>query len=369
MKLIYIANARIPTEKAHGIQIMQMCAAFSSYDANKIEVELVSPKRFNPVKGDPFEYYGIERNFKIKKLPCIDLIPLDFILGNLSFWIQTISFLISVKVYLMFKKYDILYTRERFTGLFFKDFSLEVHSLPNRIRNIHKTIWNKAKKLIVITNFIKEKLIKKGIDFNKILVAPDCVDIEKFNTGISKKEARGKINLLLDKKIVVYTGHLFEWKGADILAKAADLLKDVLFVFVGGTKKDIVDFKNKFGNKKNILILGYKPYLEIPLYQKAADILILPNKREEKMSEFYTSPLKLFEYMASQRPIVASNLSSIREILNEKNAILVKPSDPDDLAKGIEKALKNQDLADKILQQAFLDVQEYTWDKRVKKIL
>jgi len=365
MKLIYIANARIPTEKANGIQVMEMCAAFN----NKAELELVLPWRFNSTKGDPFEYYEIKKNFKIKKLPCIDLIPLDFILGNFSFWVQTISFLASVKIYLMFKKYDILYTRERFLGLFFKDFFLEIHSLPNKVKNIHKRIWNKAKKLIVITNFIKKELIDKGVNSNKILVAPDCVDIEKFNTNISKKEARKKLDISLDRKIVVYTGHLFKWKGADILVEAAGLLKDVLFIFVGGTKKDVSNFKNKFRNRKNILILGHRSHLEIPLYQKASDVLVLPNKKEEKISEFYTSPLKLFEYMVSQRPIVASDLSSTKEVLNEKNAILVNPNDPNCLAEGIEKVLQNQDLANKISQQAFLDVREYTWDKRAKKIL
>ena len=89
MKIIYLANARIPTEKAHGIQIMKMCEAFSDADA---KILLLIPRRINWIKEDPFEYYGIKKNFRIKKLPTIDLIPLDFILGNLALWIQAISF-------------------------------------------------------------------------------------------------------------------------------------------------------------------------------------------------------------------------------------------------------------------------------------
>lgn len=368
MKLIYIANNRIPTEKAHGIQIMQMCTAFSKYGAGGIELELIVPRRINPIKEDSFKYYGMEKTFKIKKLPCIDAIPFDFILGNLSFWIQTITFLISAKLYLAFKKYDILYTRERFASLFFKNYFLEIHSLPDRIKNFYKKLWGRAKKLIVMTGPMKEELIKKGVNPEKIIVAPDSVDIKRFNVGVSKEEAREKIGLPQDKELVIYTGHLFEWKGVDILAKSAELLQNALFIFVGGTEKDIFEFKNRFGKIKNILVLGHKSYAEIPLYQRAADVLVLPNKEEERVSKFYTSPMKLFEYMVSQRPIVASDLPSIREVLNGENAILVKSNNSIDLAKGIEQALQDRNFASKISQQAFLDVQIYTWDERAKKI-
>jgi len=116
------------------------------------------------------------------------------------------------------------------------------------------------------------------------------------------------------------------------------------------------------------LLITQKPNKEIPFYLKAADVLVLPNKKGEDISEKYTSPLKMFEYMASKRPIVASDLPSIREILNDHNSIIMEPNDPQKLAEGIKEAL-NQDLSQKISQQAFSDVQSYTWEKRTKKIL
>jgi len=73
--------------------------------------------------------------------------------------------------------------------------------------------------------------------------------------------------------------------------------------------------------------------------------------------------------MASKRPIIASNLPSIREILNEDNAILINPDDSDSLSKGIDITLKNQAFSDKILIQAYQDVQKYSWFKRSKKII
>jgi glycosyltransferase involved in cell wall biosynthesis len=84
---------------------------------------------------------------------------------------------------------------------------------------------------------------------------------------------------------------------------------------------------------------------------------------------YYMSPLKLFEYMASKRPIVASDLPSIREILNEQNSVLVEPDNPEKLAEGIKRILADNNFAEKISNQAFQDVQQYTWQKRVEQIL
>ena len=78
--------------------------------------------------------------------------------------------------------------------------------------------------------------------------------------------------------------------------------------------------------------------------------------------------MKLFEYMASGRPIVASNIPSIAEILNKDNAILVDPDNPEELASGIKQHLVNSDLAEKIAKQAYQDGRQYTWEERAKRI-
>ena len=74
MKIAYIQNVRIPTERAHGIQIMKMCEALARLGH---DVELIVPRRSNLLKENPFNYYGIRKTFKIRKLPCLDLIPLN----------------------------------------------------------------------------------------------------------------------------------------------------------------------------------------------------------------------------------------------------------------------------------------------------
>jgi glycosyltransferase involved in cell wall biosynthesis len=367
-ELIYIANARMPTEKAHGIQIVKMCESFVLAG---LKVDLVLPWRFNKIKESLFDYYGVEKNFKIKKLPSLDLIPLN--IPKICFWIQSLSFALSVFFYLFFKKADIIYSRDSFPlfllSFFKKNLVYEAHTFPRNFF-LHKRVFKKTKAIVVITQKLKDLFIKQGMDGNKILVAPDGVDLEKFNLKETQVECRQKLNLPLDKKIVLYTGHLYKWKGVQVLARAAKFLdKDTLIVFVGGTKKDEQDFKIENKELDNILILGHQPHLKIPYYLKAADVLVLPNSGKKEISQYWTSPMKMFEYMASQGPIVASDLPSIREILNENNAILVQPDNPKALAEGINQALKNPDFSAKISAQAYRDVERYTWLKRAKSII
>lgn len=116
-------------------------------------------------------------------------------------------------------------------------------------------------------------------------------------------------------------------------------------------------------------VLGHKPYDQMPYYMKAADILLLPNSKQFKISRLYTSPMKLFEYMASNTPIVASDLPSIREILNEQNSILVDTDDKNIFSENIKKLINNVALANSLAEQAKKDVQKYSWQARVKNIL
>lgn len=368
MKLIYIVNARIPTEKAHGIQIMKMCEAFAGGGNS---VELITPRRINWIKKNPFEYYGVEKNFKIKKLPCLDLIILDKYIGHLGLWVESITFFLFLLPDILFKKADIIYTRDKFflpLALFKKNLIFEAHAFPKNYFLCHLFL-KKLKGTVVITQKLKGVFVEKGIDEDKISAAPDAVDFEKFQIPNSKTQIREKLRLPQNKKVVLYTGHLYEWKGAQILAEASQFLpENVEVYFVGGTKEDIKRFKIQSSRFK-IQIIGHRPHAEIPCWLKAADILVLPNTAKEEISKYWTSPLKLFEYMASKRPIIASDLSSIREILNEDNAILVEPDNPEALAKGVKKVLQNPEFSAKISNQAFQDVKEHTWQKRAKNIL
>ena len=107
----------------------------------------------------------------------------------------------------------------------------------------------------------------------------------------------------------------------------------------------------------------------MPLYLKSADILLIPNIGVTDESISYTSPLKMFEYMASSVPIIASDMPSIREVLNENNAFFVEPNNAKALANGIEKLLGDKNFSSRLVQKSLEDVKKYTWDEYAKKIL
>ncbi|MDD4477042.1 MAG: glycosyltransferase family 4 protein [Patescibacteria group bacterium] len=376
MKLVYIANVRLPTEKAHGLQIIKMCENFAkaSKFGENLDVELVVPKRFNRIKEDIFLFYNVKRNFKITKIPCFGLFSANGFLGMIYFLTQTVSFLFVARLHLLFSRFDILYTREQIAGLFYKNFVLEIHSLPKKITFFHKIIWQRANKLVVLTNYIKEIIVKNGVANDKILVEADAVDLNEFDIPISQKEARKKIGLPLNKKIILYAGSLtlFDWKGVDIILQAAKFINNnCMFVLVGGEKLEIEALKNKFDIKdsNNVLFAGQKSHSLIPFYIKAADVLTLPNKAGDVWSEYYTSPLKLFEYMAGRRPIVASNIPSIKEILNVNSALLFEANSAVDLVEKINLILANQDLGKKFADNAYKIVMNFTWKKRAQTII
>src|SRR3989344_1135500 len=109
--LYYIANVRIPTEKAHGIQIMKTCEAFNTLGVLKT---LIVPYRRNTISDDPFKYYAITKTFPIKKLPAIDLVRFDRVLGAAYFWVGSFSFLLSLFFFFLLKPRSnvTIYTRD-----------------------------------------------------------------------------------------------------------------------------------------------------------------------------------------------------------------------------------------------------------------
>ena len=112
------------------------------------------------------------------------------------------------------------------------------------------------------------------------------------------------------------------------------------------------------------------PPRTVPAWLKRFDVLALPNIASERISARHTSPLKLFEYMAAGRPIVASDLPSLREVLrDDENALLVPPDDPKVLAAGIRRVIEDKPFAAKLAAQAREDVMQYSWTSRAKRLL
>ncbi len=369
MKIKYITNVRIPTSRAQGYAVMKMCEEFSGLG---VDLQLIVPNRTNNEgENDPFKYYGVKQNFNIKKVRSLDFLGGNEVFGKLFYWTDMLSFLFSLWFSREISKGDVLYTRDYLVPLVFSGKSficLEIHDIPNS-SVLFRLALKKTKLFFVLTSHIKNLLVEFGVSESKIHIMPSGVDLNLFNNQVSTKEAREKLSLPQDKKMVVYTGHFYKWKGVDTLAKSARLLPEVLFVFVGGVDPELREFKNRHRDVKNIIVLPFQPREVMPLYLKAGDVLVVPNSGESKISSDYTSPLKLFEYMASGRPVVASELPSIMEVLDEKTCVFAKPDREESFAFEINRVLSEPILAESISSNARKEVEKYTWKKRAEEIL
>ena len=156
-----------------------------------------------------------------------------------------------------------------------------------------------------------------------------------------------------------------------MIESLALLGKDIKMVFVGGEENEIKEYKalaSRFNVLPRCVFIGYQPYSKAIKYIKAMDALAIPFPDRPHYA-FYASPLKLFEYMASGRPIIASDLPALREILNEKNALFFKPENAEDFAKAVRMLKASNMFGYHLSQQALADVKNYTWKCRAGKIL
>jgi glycosyltransferase involved in cell wall biosynthesis len=372
-RLFLIFNGRFPSEKAASLFAAKSCEAFAHAG---FDVSLIVPRRMGCSMTDAFVYYHLQRNFTVHYIPTIDLFAIPLI-THIAFYVNYFVFSIFVYMYLLVKSEhrDIIYSNES-APLFLISFVrrnvyYELHDMPRGKISFFRMFFKRVRGIVVTNTWKMERLVQ---DFcvarERMLVEMNAVDMEEFDIPDTRAQVRDTLGLSVDDKIVLYTGHLYSWKGVETLAEAAKiLLPEIKIYFVGGTANDVKNFKARFGDVSNIVIIGYRPHTEMPLWQKAADVVVVPNTATEKISKYDTSPMKIFEYMVSRTPIVATDLPSIREILNNTNALIVPPDDPARMARGIEMLLKDHSVAQQLASQAYTDVQDHTWDMRAQRII
>ena len=368
MKLLYLAPIRLPTEKAHGIQIMGTCAAMSRAGA---EIELIIPNRKTHIKEDPFNYYSIKERFPITRLRVPDTVSC----GRFGFIFYAVIFAIRAAFYSRRIGADFIYTRDPITLCTLSVFRVrplawEVHTAHPRVP---KFIMRGVSAFVPITRGLARWYEARGVPTADIHVAPDAVDLSLFNAVKDRQKERvalrARLNIPAESKIALYIGSfgLYAWKGVDIARRAAEYAPNVTWLFVGGTAKECEELTRNAS--KQVMTLPRARREEIANLLCGADVLLLPNKSGDTASERDTSPMKLFEYMASGVPTIASDVPSLREILNEKNSFLVSPNNPVALAEGVRRILSSPRDADTRARTALVDVESYTWDKRAEGML
>ncbi|MFX0141654.1 MAG: glycosyltransferase family 4 protein [Candidatus Hodarchaeota archaeon] len=390
---IAIIKKGIPIPSADVINTLKLAQGFYNL-GHKVEIltiEEFTEKLWKIKIGDIYKFYDLSEDNHIKYFKG----SLLFYLRNFKFIRGIINFLvlipriynlidpeISISKYCKDNNFDLVICRDTFRTAYNNIVNkiptvLDLHGYEN-LREIGKILTVKNSKyfkgVITLNEFLKQICIKKGIPEKKIKVMDNSIDLHKYNRIISEKaKLRKKLNLPLNKKIILYSGEPHSDRGIDIILKAADLLNDnkLSFYFIGGDKEIIKNWLlyiniNKI--KGDIHFVGLKPFKLIPYYLKAADVLLATFSLNCPTLK-YMSPVKIIEYMASRTPFIATRIGRNIEICNNNECLFTEVDNAKDLSEKIMKLINNKNLQNKLIENAYNTAKEHTFKKRCKMIL
>jgi glycosyltransferase involved in cell wall biosynthesis len=162
----------------------------------------------------------------------------------------------------------------------------------------------------------------------------------------------------------------------DLMIRLIALFPQVNFLFVGGQPEKVYNWQALTSQARlnNIHTTGFIENARLPMYQAAADILIMPYEEAISGSSGgnsaeICSPMKMFDYLAAGRAIITSDLPVLREVLHEKNAIFCPPNDVEAWKSALEQLIDDESLRENLGLQARSDAANYTWTQRARRAL
>ena len=383
MRIIYVTHTRFPTEKAHGNQVAQVCHALTQLGH---EVTLLAPTVRNVITQDAHTYYGLPRSFTVVYPGSFDALASPFIPGPLSFMVGMWSYRRSLAKYLRTHRADLLYVRSPSivrpllkTGV---PVMLELHTLPRLGLRQFVRDCNRCFKVICLTAPMRDALLALGADPIRIMVEGDAVDLSRFENLPDVATVKKEQGLPADRIVVGYVGSLLARntleKGVAELVDALAILKrrgtTVTGFIVGGPREARERYEAQARKEDledaDIVFRDRVPAREVSKMVAACDICVYP--APEAVNQFFlrdTSPLKLFEYLASGRPVVCSDLPPIRDVVDETCVRLVRPGDTQDLADQIEWMVAHPAEAAELGRKGKERVQRHSWTERMRRII
>jgi glycosyltransferase involved in cell wall biosynthesis len=366
MKIAYLSSSTIPSLTANSIHVMKMCQAFAAIGHKVLLFANISKVGFK--RENIFNYYGVKQKFAIKLFHNFELKYFEHFNG----------FLMAIEARLF--KPDIVIGRH-LAGCFFTSLAgiktfFEIHSPIEESGKLTKFLFEQMinfasfQKLVVITCALKKYYELRYPELkNRVLVLPDAADsLDVENIQSAGIRLKNTLN-------VGYTGHLYKGKGMELLFGLIPICPFAHFHIVGGRLCDINYWGEKMFLYPNVTFHGYRPHSEIPSFLNDFDIVLLPNQNEvhgnaSRNIGGWTSPLKLFEYMAARKAIIASDLPVLREVLeNKKTALLCSPKNIDAWKKSLELLRDNIIFRKQLGSEANkVFLKKYTWISRAKKI-
>ncbi len=371
MRIAIITNSRIPSLTANSIQAMKVCQALAQLGH---EIRLYVPRETEPAAWDELaSHYGLSTSFEIERLPSIPALKrYDF----------TIHSILAARKF----KADMLYTwllNPAVVALWLGwPVILEIHAeITGKLGPwLMRRFWRSStrKRMLVTTHPLRDSVeTVAGLTFpeDAVQIAPNGVDLSQYESLPNAAEARRRLGLE-EKLTVGFTGHIYPGRGADLLFDLARRMPDVNFLWVGGAPDEVSYWRDRLADAgaSNVTMTGFVENSRLPLYQSAADTLLMPYGRSISASSGQDiaeviNPMKMFDYMAAGRAIVSADLPVIHEVLNEDNAVFCEPGDVDSWKHTLRELLADEPRRLALGTQAKKDVVGYTWMARAKRAL
>gem|GEM_PF-857418 len=231
-----------------------------------------------------------------------------------------------------------------------------------------RLLLRRADRILVVSNNARNHLIEAGADSERVRMIPNGVDHARFADATPRD-----LGFDAGSFIVAFCGLFYRWHGVATLAEAFVRLRctqpaaKLLLIGQGEEEARVKSILHAGGIRDDCLMPGMVPREEVPGYLAAADVVVSPHA---DLRNFIGSPIKIFEYMASGKPIIASRLAQLAEILTDgETALLVQPGEPIALALAIERLMGSPDLARQLGARAQHEAQAHSWDARLEAIL
>jgi glycosyltransferase involved in cell wall biosynthesis len=360
-KLLYLSNSIIPSRYANSVHVMKMCQAFQN---NGFDVELLCYTSQRKINEEIYEEYGISNNFKITAY-YLKIFRAKFF-----------QFFFSILKLLMKQKTNtIVYGRDIYSlylaSLLGFDVYYESHSLPTS--KLHAFVEKRVfaskyfRRMTVISDKLKNMYLNSNfrVANDKIITlhdGADEIDLTKGKNGLGSGFHIGYIGSLY-----------YDGRGIDLILKVAKLNPGFIFHLVGGKDEEVRHWKNI--SSSNVRFYGYLHHKKATQYLLNFDVVLMAYQSDLKLEGLnlntteWMSPMKMFEYMSAQKAIVSSNFPVIKEVLNNKNSMLVVSDDIDAWSRAINSLYDNSAFAEEISSNAYNDfINNYTWNKRAKSI-
>ena len=371
--LLYVSNGNIPSRWAHTLQIMKMSEALAALVPS---FALVIPGALAAGAASDaaiFDWYGVRRPFSLRRLPMgWHLDPRELERSN---WRR---FSARARWYARLLRPRLLMTRCHETA----DYALrdglpllfETHDGPGHPKSMELMArlgrYRRLKGVVTTSETLKQAFCEVGVRPEQVLAIPNAVDVAHFELPPAAR-ARARMELRAEEGtfLVAYTGSLKPYKGIDTLIATARLRPQYRFVTIGGDAKDIAAWQADAAAVPNLSMLPFVPNSELPGYLAAADACLVPNSSADRTAG-WTFSLKLYEYLAAARPVIASDIPSLRSATDGGElALLVPPDDPGALAAALDRLQQDPALAARLGERGRRRMAEQTWRQRARCVI